>query len=100
MGFRCYVDSQRAKTFRVFYLSTLVSVFWAHLAIADKHAGLAPSVLAGVVRMLSHRCCLERPPSKLFQPQASLSTQPSAINFRVLGVQGFRVRVLVSRFRV
>ena len=33
--------------------------------------------------MLSHRCCLERPSSKLFQSQASLSTQPSAINFRV-----------------
>ena len=43
------------QDFRVFYLSTLVSVFWAHLAIADKHAWLAPSVLAGVVRMLSKK---------------------------------------------
>ena len=68
------------QDFREFIYRHLSVSFCLHLAIADEHAGLAQSVLAGVVRELSHGCCLERPASLMFQPRASLSTRPSAIN--------------------
>ena len=62
-GISVLCDQPMRSDFREFYLSTLVSVFLSHLAIADKRAGLAPSLLAGVVGVLSHRCCLEKPAS-------------------------------------
>merc|ERR1712194_245950 len=85
--FRYTVTSGWVKTLGYSFIDTCHCLYCHTWRLLTSMQGWLLNVLASVVRVMSLRCFLERPASKLFQPRASLSTRPSAIYFKVQGLR-------------